>query len=82
MYLGALAAWLAGVPWWAALAPIAVLALAKGALLWRHVRFMRPRPLELVAICATQPFFDLSYAGGIVQGLMLAVTNRAGRPVA
>jgi hypothetical protein len=82
MYAGALAAWLAGVPSWAALAPIAVLALAKGALLWSHVRFVRPRPLELAAICATQPFFDLSYAGGIVQGLMLAVTNRAGRPVA
>lgn len=82
MYLGALVAWLAGLPAWAALAPVAVVALGKGVLLRRHVRFVRPRPLELAAICATQPVFDLSYAGGIVQGLMVAVTNRDGRPVA
>jgi glycosyltransferase involved in cell wall biosynthesis len=82
LYIGALAGWLAGLLWWVALAPVAVVVLGKGALLWRHIRFVRPRPLELAAICATQPFFDLSYTGGIVQGLMAALTNRGRRPVA
>lgn len=78
LYPLALFGWGAGIPMWTWLAPLAVLAAGKLLLLRRHLRFVAPRPWEAAAILAAQPAFDISYAAGFAQGLILAARRRPG----
>lgn len=72
LYLLGGAALIAGAPAWIALAPLALAIAGRLFISRNHLRLVRPGLLELAGIWGLQPVFDIVYAVGFAQGIILA----------
>jgi GT2 family glycosyltransferase len=68
-------------PAWPWVSGLAVLAVARTLLFWRHARVVRLRPRELGRLFLVQPILDAAFTEGLVEGVWLLARGVRGGPI-